>query len=219
MARVSSRPRAAESAPRAQGSLPTGSAPELPARQGAVDRRPRRPRPLPVSPARHRTLACRRGAAPAPDRRAAEGAAVNATERWRNAAAAARPARACARVAIRSSSAATSSSGLVAAAAKCHARCSGSFSASVAAASAKCAADRSSRVAAAYAADLTRGWRNLAPAPISSSCSESAVAAASRPMSSLCAARQSSVASPVGSAAATSISCRVCSGSALIRRR
>ena len=108
-----------------------------PASAAATSPRPRRTR--------------RPGGSPAPrpvrDPHAARGPRVSATARCRNAAAAARPPRACARPAERSSSKATCSSGPAAAAARCHARRSGSVSRSVASASARWTARRSSTAA------------------------------------------------------------------------
>ena len=79
---------------------------------------------------------------------AGRGSAVSSVARSRNAAAAATPPRACARAAERSSSTATSSSGPIAAWARCQARRSGSAAGSVASASARCASRRSGAVAA-----------------------------------------------------------------------
>ena len=106
-----------------------------------------------------------------------------------------------------------------AAAARCHTRRSGSTCGSIAVASAKCAARRSSGVAAAYDADLTMGSRNRTREPISSNRSDLAATAADRPTPRVRAARHSSVASPVGSAAASSISRCVGSGNARTRLR
>ena len=160
--------------------------------------------------------ACEVGAgpqpAPAPSRRSGSG--VSATERSRNAAAAASPPRAWARPAERSSSAATSSSGPDAAAARCQARRSGSSCGSVAAASAMCTARRSGaggpvdRRSAPADAGSAR-WRRSRAAARSSP-----APAASVSIPSVSAARQSSVASPTGSAAASSMSRCVASGSA-----
>ena len=121
-----------------------GPAPGRPAPVGT--RRAGRPRPWPAARARRRTrrpggwparppARARRGA---PDRRSAR------RQRWRNAAAAASPPRACARPADRSSSAATSSLGPGVARARCQARRSGSVSGSVASARARCTRWRSS---------------------------------------------------------------------------
>ena len=82
---------------------------------------------------------------------------VSVTAPSRKAAAAAKPPRACARAAERSSSLATSSSGAVAACARCHARRSGSICGSVASASARCASRRSFGSAAPYTAERTSG--------------------------------------------------------------
>ena len=164
--------------------------------------------------------ACRLACAAArarPDRRA--GSAVSSTARCKNAAAAAMPPRACARPADRSSSAATFSSGPGAAAARCHARRSGSRSRSVTSASARCAARRSGSDAAEYTADRTSGCRNRTRVPISSNPSAWAATAAEAGIPSRSAARHTSTGSPVGSAAATSSSDRVSAGSASSRRR
>ena len=163
------------------------------------------------------SLACAAASARAPRR---AGSGVSSAARSRNAAAAASPPRACARSAERSSSAATSSSGPDAACARCQARRSGSASGSVASASARCTSCRSSRrrrpvdgrahqrMAEAHARaelDQARGLRQAR--------------SASAPMPSRSAARQSSVASPTGSAAAISSSRCVSAGSASSRRR
>ena len=79
------------------------------------------------------------GRRPAPARPAGPGRASASLACSRNAAAAVSPPRACARLAERSSSAATSSSGPGAACARCHARRSGSSCGSVASARARCA--------------------------------------------------------------------------------
>ena len=92
-----------------------------------------RTRPPPGSPGRlPSALSARRAGSP-----------DSATARCRNAAAAARPPRVCARTAERSSSRATCSSGPAAAAARCQARRSGSTSRSVSSASARWTARRS----------------------------------------------------------------------------
>ena len=129
------------------------------------------------------------------------------------------PPRACARPADRSSSAATCSSDPGAAAARCHARRSGSRSRSVTSASARCAARRSSSDAAEYAADRTSGCRNRTRPLVSSNPSARAAFAAEAGMPSRPAARHTSTGSPAGSAAAMSISDRVSAGSAASRRR
>ena len=76
------------------------------------------------------------------------GCGVSAAARSRKAATAAKPPRAWARPAERSSSVATSSSGIDAACARCQARRSGSTSGSVACARARCTARRSACLAA-----------------------------------------------------------------------
>ena len=99
-----------------------------------------RPPPTPAAPGPCRTHRPACWPAPRPALRSAcrAGSAVSNTDRCRNAAAAARPPRACARPAERSSSAATSSSGPSAAWARCQARRSGSARGSVTSASAAC---------------------------------------------------------------------------------
>ena len=77
---------------------------------------------------------------------------------------------------------ATSSSGPAAAAARCHARRSGSVSRSVASASARCTARRSSAAADRYIAERTSGWRNVTRSPIASNPSASAASASAGPM-------------------------------------
>ena len=87
----------------------------------------------------------------------------------RKAAVAARPPRACARSAERSSSTAIASLGSDAPCARCHARRSGSSSGSVTSARARWAAWRSSVEAARYIAERTNGCRKVTRASISSS--------------------------------------------------
>ncbi len=133
------------------------------------------------------------------------GSPVSSAARSRNAAAAAMPPRAWARPADDASSAATSSSGNSRAYARCHARRSGSVPGSVTSASAACARRRSPAVAARYAADRTSVCRNTTRSPIVSSPDASSWSPASVPSSSRRAASHSRVASPTGSAAASSV--------------
>jgi hypothetical protein len=140
------------------------------------------------------------------------GSSVNPTARSKNAAAAARPPRRCARPADRSSSAATSSSGPEVACARCQARRSGSTSGSVTSASAACTFWRWLSGAARYTAERTSGWRNTTRPPSSSNPAVPAWPPASILSPSRLAARHTSAGSPTGSAAATSNSNRVSSG-------
>ena len=160
------------------------------------------------------TLAC--AAASAREARCA-GSSVSIVARSRNAAAAASPPRARARPAERSSSAATSSSGPGEACARCQARRSGSSCGSVTSAKARCISCLWWIKAERYAAERTSGCRNRTPVPNSARPASTAGAAASAPIPTRSAARHTSERSPVGSAAASSSSRRVWSGSASIR--
>ena len=114
------------------------------------------------SSAPSKTPACKLAWAAASARRTrCLGSPDRTTERCRNAAAAASPPRACARLADRSSSAATGSLGPAAAVARCHARRSGSTLRSVASARARWTSRRCSLVAVRYTAERTSGWRKV----------------------------------------------------------
>ena len=172
-------------------------------------------RPIASSSAPARNFVCAATSARCA-RRAESG--VNIAARSRNAAAAAKPPRACARAAERSSSSATSSSGTDAACARCHARRSGSMSGSVAAASARCASRCWFASAAPYTAERTSGCRNTTAPSSLSKPSDSTACAAVSGIPSCCAARHRSAGSPTGSAAASSSSCRASRGSRASRR-
>ncbi len=128
---------------RAAAPTRSGLARGRPARARA--RRALRPRRRPAARAQPSRSPASRFAPAAASRRCARcvGSGVSAAARSRKAATAANPPRACARPAERSSSAATSSSGMDAACARCHARRSGSISGSVASARARWTARRS----------------------------------------------------------------------------
>ena len=162
-----------------------------------------------------------RSAAAAPRHRLARRrpSGVSCAARASSAADAARPPRLAARVAARSSSAATSSSGDRAAAARCHALRSGSRCASQATANASWARLRSAGLAPWYTAERMSGWRNAICGPRSSRPAACAGSIAPSSKSSSRPARQIELASPVGSAAATSRSRWVGGGSPPTWRR
>lgn len=140
-------------------------------------------------------------------------AGVSIAARSRNAPAAARPPRAFARAAVRSSSAAMSSSGVDVDCARCHALRSRSRFGSVASASAPCASRRSRGVAVEYTAERRSGWRNEHLSRIWNRPATSAGSADSMPRPRLDAARTSRSGSPSGSAAARTSRRRVSAGS------
>ena len=156
-------------------------------------------------------------AAASPRRTRCLGSPDRTTERCRNAAAAARPPRACARLADCSSAAATSSLGPAAAVARCHARRSGSTLGSVASARARWTSRRCSLVAVRYTAERTSGWRKVTRGLRARSPSVSA-SIAETAMPSCSEARSRSSGSPMGSAAASSNRRRASSETALTRR-
>ena len=214
--RASSPPGAAAAGRRRRGSGRTRPRPAADPRGPARARRAARPRRPPAARGPTSNAPAPRLAWAAASARSARraGSPVSATARCRNAAAAARPPRACARPAERSSSRATSSSGPAAAAARCHARRSGSTSRSVASRQRQVGRPALRRAApTGTRPSAPSGWRNVTRSPSASSPSVASTAESAIPRRSQARCRSSG--SPTGSAAATSSSRRASLGQRL----